>query len=236
MAHTAITALVGGEVSIATTAEISSTSSAIATYQVPGYLVAFEFTASYAEYGRAVAADLGIQLTDAFTFQSGQILIGSGVQLWAESDETGKPFTSKLSIATWEGENYSLHTHAYELDPLRLVGVLDAFRIEEHATGLTMTPQDPKATLPAIDPTVLQELTGVALLQIHPRTAARENDLPARAGTRVRGGDLYVDRSEDADSYILVGATTDTRILVDDGCHDDTLLDALGSLEVSWGS
>jgi hypothetical protein len=213
--------------------DLQRPASSIGVYSVDG--IEREFTGSHRDFGRDVAADVGLVLDEEYALQGGTFLAGSVTQVWPEIGDAGDPITSLLRLGVWEGDQYSLHAHIYGGDGLDLIDLFNRFTIIETDLGIQLLPGSPGAGTSAREPSLLKDVPGVGLLDIIALTTREVRALPRWQGTRVRGGELFLSEVDGRGRYyVLVGGSARTAVLPASDCSHSTLAPALETLQVSW--
>jgi hypothetical protein len=213
--------------------DLGAAVSSAGVYWVDG--MAREFTASYREFGRAVAADLGMNLDESYSLQGGTLLLGSATQVWPEVNDAGAHITSLLRLGVWEGDWFSLHAHLYGGQSLDLVDLFNRFVISESPLGIRIEPQSPSAETHFKEPSLLKEVPGIGLLDVEALTTRVARALPRWKGTEVRGGELFTDQAEGRSRYyVLVSDSARTLVMPPSDCDHSTVVAGLETLHVSW--
>lgn len=208
----------------------ASEPSSVGVFTVKG--VWQEFTASYREFGRDVARDMGVKLTESYAYRGGTL--GLGTRTFSERLKDGTRQNDIYHLAVWEGRKFSVHTHLYNGSRRDLIPIFDEFRILEGPRGIQLVPRTPKHTKLVKEPTLLQEIPRVGLLLIEPLTRPMARNLPKWGGTPTVGGQLYAARRPDNLHFVLVGQRSHTTILPDgEECEKDDLK-SMAALEISW--
>lgn len=190
-----------------------------------------EFISGDRGSAEADARDIGVRaFREEYRFQSGILRFGTAAQF----DPVIKLRTT-IMVAVWEGENYSLMTHAYKAkNSMALLSVFDRIRILESREGLVLAPRKPAST-PVNGVVLLKELPSAGLLQIYPATRDAVRRLPRWRGRRVAGGELFVDGEESSRRvFTLAGRTAFTDIVTEPDHDVDQVLPALAKLQVTW--
>ncbi|MFN2589080.1 MAG: hypothetical protein ABR613_13320 [Actinomycetota bacterium] len=198
-----------------------------------------EFTAGPLWWGEAVATDAGVVLAEEYDYQGGRLRMGAVEQVFPPVQETEVTTTSWLRLCVWEGRQYSLHTHLYGTDEATFFGILDLFKIIETDRGIRLKAVDPRRTPLHKETAVLKDVPGLGLINTVRLTRESARGVPARKGTSVRGGELFLEEVESSESpgfgfkyFILVGKNTKTHVSPHPSESDDTVLHALEELEV----
>ena len=184
--------------------------SSVGIYTVNGHWQ--EFTASYRDFGAAVAADLNLSLTESYTLQEGRLRLGTTSVHFPDMGK-GVRQTDLLHLAVWEGHRFSVHTHRYNGKAHDLIDVFDRFDVLEDAAGLHLQPRDPGQVKFAREPSLLREVPRVGVLQIRPMTPQVARTVPTWRGTVVAGGELFVGRRPGNLHLVLVGNRSHTLIM-----------------------
>jgi hypothetical protein len=232
-------ALDGGRVEIGgTRLDLGSQPSSIATFLVNG--VAQEFTASYREFGKDRAADLGVPFIEEYSFQGGRLRLASGSRAEGYGAADAAIDFVPLHLGTWEGAQYSVHTLSYGTFASDLVGIFDQFNIVETARGIRLIQKKPRPFVGG-EPKVLKEIPSLGLLQIRRLTKIAARVVPRWPGTPVLGGELF--KKGEADlfgdscgkvSFYLASPTALTFIAPDPDGSLAEALDLLADLSVDW--
>jgi hypothetical protein len=212
--------------------DLDTQASSIAVFSVDG--VAREFTASHRGFGADVAADLGLELDEAYSFQGGTLRVGWTIQTWPERDDSGQHITSLLRLGVWEGQRYSVHSHVYGRESSDVVDLFSRFQITEMPHGIRLEPLSSVAAH-ANEPSILKELPSIGLLDVAALTTTETRRLPKWAGTKVSGGELFTDKMRGRDRYyVLVSGTARTLVMPRSGCDHTKVLHHLERLQVTW--
>jgi hypothetical protein len=225
-------AIDGSTVSIeATTFNPDFHASSVGVYNVNGHWQ--ELTTSYRGFGAAVAADLGLSLTESYTLQGGRLRLGTTSVYFPDMGE-GVSQTDLLHLAVWEGRRFSVHTHLYNGKAHDLIDVFDRFDIVENAVGIHLQPREPSQVKFAKEPALLREVPSIGLLQVRPMTPRVARTVPSLRGTAVSGGELFVGRRPGSLHLVLVGKRSHTLIMRrgDDCGHED--LSHIRRMTVDW--
>ena len=212
--------------------------SAILTVYINGRV--WEFTASYRDFGRDVAADSKIVLDEQFSFQHGIVRAGSVEQsVFFPNGSSGEYVSTNFRILTWEGRNYSVHTHVYDGSTTEAMAALDAFNIVETPDGIRMVRRQPTKAPYYKPPDLLKEIPEIGLLSIQQLTKDVARTLPRWPGTAVRGGELFVSGSGDGANcgtagFTLVGASSVVIVMPDAGASSNAVVSSLSDLTVDW--
>jgi hypothetical protein len=212
--------------------------SAILTVYVNGRV--WEFTAGYRDFGREVAADSSIVLDEQFSFQRGTVRAGSVEQsVFFPNGSSGEYVSTNFRILSWEGRNYSVHTHVYDGSTTEALAALDSFNIVETPDGIRMVRRQPAKAPYYKPPDLLKEIPEIGLLYIRQLTTDVARTLPKWPGTRVRGGELFVSGSGDGAScgtasFTLVGPNSVVIVMPDAGASSDSVVSGLSDLAVDW--
>lgn len=216
--------------------DLSRHASSFLTLIVDGF--AREFAASHVRFGRDVAADLGLSFEEEYGVQDGTLRLASGIQIFDGVE--GRPESVPLHLGAWEGSNFSVHTHLYWGSRRDLLGIFSQVQIVEGDFGLELRPKGSAAFARYPGATMLKEIPSVGLLQMRELTGVAARGLPKWRGTRVAGGELFVngDPSEASSdcsktSFFLVGSTAITFV-APAARPPRGVLERLGKLEVGW--
>lgn len=225
------TAIDGSTVTIDAAVDPQRQASSVGVYTVDGRWQ--ELTTSYLEFGRDVALDLGVELTESYRYQGGALLVGTTSVAFAR--EGGQPPQNDLlHLAVWEGREHSVHTHLYNGRAHDLIAVLDRFTLDEHAAGVRLLPRDPGRTRLAREPSVLREVPSVGLLHIRPMTRKVARMVPSWKGASARGGELFVGRRPGSLHMVLAGRRSHTLIMREgEECSKEDLSRVM-LLDVDW--
>jgi hypothetical protein len=180
---------------------------------------------------RSIAQPRAMHFTEEYRFHRGTLRIGIVDQV----DDGGTP-VGRLCGAAWEGSSYSLLAHIYNGSPLELLALLDKFSLTELPDALLVRPKDAQGVVIDEEASVTKEIPGIGLIDVVQLTSRRARLLPNWKGTRVRGGELFV---ESADSprrhFVLVTATAVSTIVPDRGAQlGDVLAELEDHLSVEW--
>lgn len=180
----------------------------MAEYLIDGQLVSF--TAAHREFGRDVARELGVELTESYSMQSGRLLVGgtSHTTLYHGPDLRADrvAVTESVVIGVWEGSRFSVKhvtfggleesgriaTAPTHQDFRNTVWLFDQFDFVEEEYGVRMERRyrahESQLRQPA---TVYFEVPPLGLLYIRQKSYQLTRDLPSHPGARVRGGEMY---------------------------------------------
>ena len=139
-------------------------------------------------------------------------------------------------VVIWEGSNYSLESFRDGGEGHDLLTILSAFRLSELPDGLLCEPVDSVQVDLLEGPTIIQEIEGVALLDINQRTD-RIGSYPLHRGTQVTGGELFVAAPGEHDMYfVLVSQSAITSIIPINAANLSTtnLIEIVANLEIDW--
>lgn len=207
----------GRELNVTADLEDDHAWSSIVHFTVAGQV--FEFTSSYLEFGRDVAQDLGITLSQAVSMGPGELRVGGGTtisQIWvgehADDDPGNEPssdgdfveYAEKVVVGTWEGRKFSVHaviwggeeeegvvsTVPTAKDFANLVWLFDQFVIAERSSGIFIHPRS-RSIVKSKDASAFIEVPQVGLLDIRQASNAAMRDMPMHRGTSVLGGELF---------------------------------------------
>jgi hypothetical protein len=213
--------------------EVGSAATSVGVYWVDG--TPREFTSSYRDFGRDVAADLSLVLQESYSMQGGTLLLGSTNQRWLEVDDTGQRITSLLRLGVWEGERYSIHAHLYGGQSTDLIDLFTRFTILEDEIGIQLRPRTPSAESHQREPMVLKEVPNIGLLDVMALTTQVARTLPRWMGTPVRGGELFTDQvPERGNYYVLVSQSARTVVMPTSDCNHEAVIAGLETLDVTW--
>jgi hypothetical protein len=205
--------------------------SSVGVYAIDGHW--HEFTASYQEFGRAVAADLDLALTESYSYRGGRLLLGTTTVTFADMGE-GVSQTDLLHLGVWEGDRFSVHTHLYNGRAHDLIDIFDRFDLVEEPLGLRLVAKDADRVALAKEPSLLRQVPHVGVLQIRPMTRRVARTVPKWRGARVQGGELFVGRRPGSLHMVLVGSRSHTLIMRDgDECGQEDMSHVL-RLNVDW--
>lgn len=175
---------------------------------------------------------VGVDLTQSFSCQNGELSVGSGTTVGADGSST------PMSFATWRGEQTSVGIQDHgSSDSSELVALFDAFRIEEVAgRGVSLTPDRSSVSVTDVPraPSVAQRVEGVGIVEAFPATRRNVNVIPRWAGLTTQGGELFVDGQAGAEYFVLAARTSLTLISPEAGVGLDDVSEALDSLVVEW--
>lgn len=225
----------------------SRTGTSVANFTVGG--AEFEFTAGPRDLGHAVAAEIGIELTESYRLKQGLLLVGTKQESWSVPDD-GYTFTNKHTLAVWVGANYSIHSHLYDTSMSDVLALFARFSIDETADGARMVPKG-RDVLPAVRPeTVMVEIPTLGLVIVRKRAGAE--DLPDWPGSTVEGGEAYCDKKDEARPTFLLATDSAVATVIpdhaprsggsgqlDSAAADDRLryqqsIDLLSVIKVGW--
>ena len=221
-------ALDGSVVTISMEADLSGYPSSVGVFDVSGYQR--EFTVGHLELGQWAAKEVsGVTLTESYGHQRGVLRIGSRIvsnNLYNGED--------RVWVGVWEGKQSSLITQLFNLkDSSEVVSLFAAFEIRElpRPCELTLKPMDARVVADGL-PIVAKEVPNVGLIEIDRITNQTARSLPRHAGTRVRGGELFL--AESPAHFLLLGQTTLTTVVPHPGTGHDDVAGRLETLTISW--
>lgn len=174
----------------------------------------FEFVVGPRHLGRDLAFDPQIvvdtEIVDEYAFGGGDLVMASGFspadragEHW-ELTADGVAIRETMNIAIWEGRNFSFHTFRYGPPDPALDGLLEVFghvALDERPDGVAVRPDRNGKFFLDDGPTIMQDVPGVALVEIRQLTQRNASVLPRRRGTRVRGGELFAHVPERDDPH-----------------------------------
>lgn len=185
-----------------------------------------EFVTGTRRFAHAAAVEAGgVDLDLSYSMAGGRLLAGS-------APVPGAPDQVHTAIA-WIGRRWSLYMFSANATPETLIEVLALVEPEEAVGGLVLRPshRDLRWEEPAQLTKVVPDL---GLLDISPMHARTRSGIPRWAGTRARGGELYVDRSNpDQTVYTIANRDSATRVLPGRTTRRATLERGLGRILVS---
>lgn len=184
MSSIAHLALDGRHATVASeTADLAGAASSVGIFRVDGKRQ--EFTAGTRELIDALTGIHGVPVVEEFSFQGGTLVLHRGASL-----------AGPVCVTTWLADGAAVMTAFYnEVSTAQAVAQLNRFQFGVDATtrAATVTPRNPAAT-PIEDAAVIaKDVSNLGLLVIAPLTRAQARALPRWRGTRVRGGELFVD-------------------------------------------
>jgi hypothetical protein len=229
MASVVHRALDGAEVSFQSLLPLDRPFTSVVNVRMDEHLQ--EFTAGGRGLGRAVAADHGIaHLDETYSFQGGRLSLGE-----VDTYDPRLKLAAKFRLAVWEGERFSIHTHMYDGRSSDLVRILGRFIFVEDETGVSIRPKDRGRTLFDDSASILKEIPGLGLLEVTGRTAGTSVGLPAWQGTRIAGGELFLDTVDNRQDYfVLVNPEMKATIIPDPDFNPTTILPHLDHLKIHW--
>jgi hypothetical protein len=205
--------------------------SSVGVYTINGHWQ--ELTTSYRDFGAAVAADLGLSLTESYLLQGGRLRLGTTSVYFPDMGK-GVSQTDLLHLAVWEGRRFSVHTHLYNGKAHDLIDVFDRFDISEDAAGIRLEPREPSHVTFAKEPALLRQVPHIGVLQVRPMTPRVARLVPSWRGTAVTGGELFVGRRAGNLHLVLVGNRSHTLIMRhgEECGHED--LSQIRRMTVDW--
>lgn len=188
-----------------------------------------------------VDVSIGMIFTEEYEFQGGRLRLGAGRATvgpdgveYYETGPDGRPRLKLFRIAVWEGSSHSFYSHRYGGESSELVTALNEFRISDADEGLTCIPRSPATTF-VRGPAVMRMFPSIGLFEVEALTSQSEKGIPRHEGTKVRGGQLYVDRRGSSPvHFLLVGETAITRIFPEDPHPDSDTVEKIEDLLVHW--
>lgn len=198
------TSLDGSRVELTPAPSVAAfTSVATATFTAPP-IGRFELTAGPRSLGRDLAFDPRIavqtEVLEEYSHGAGRLLLASGDSTpgpdgrhWDLAPD-GAPVRESVTFAIWEGERFSLHTQVYGARATALDSAFEALgrlTVAERDDGLMVRPHGGVTFYLDDGPVILQDLPGVALVEVMQLTGRTARVLPRRPGTRVSGGELF---------------------------------------------
>jgi hypothetical protein len=189
---------------------------------------------------REIVEDM--QFHEEYSLQGGRLRLGSGDQpvgpdgaRYGEIGPDGHGRPSRVHMAVWYGEAFSLHAIRYGGERQMLLAMFDQFRIVEQADGISCVPKDRSSTFFIEGPGVIINVPGFGILESVRLTRAVARNLPRYEGTRVAGGELFVNNLRRPDMFfVLVGETSRTTLMPHHGVSESNVLDGLANLAVAW--
>lgn len=189
-----------------------------------------EFSAGPRDYAAVNAADLGVETFDEeYQFRGGTLKLGSTVHY----DKVIK-LSSPLVVAAWQGQEFSLFTHAYNGVAGDLLDLMSRIELAELDDGIKLV-YEPSLKSLVIGVNLLKEFPVLGLLDIRPATRALWQQLPKWDGMTTPGGNLYIDDDKPENiTFLLVGDSAVTRIIPDLAADHRQVAEAAASLEIKW--
>lgn len=206
-ARVAHRALDGRQFQLSGQLDLRAPSTSVVDVAIGGNL--HELTAGTVAFGREVAASLGVRHFDEeLSFQGGTLQIARQAPVDAQTS-----LREERVLAVWRGRAYCFVMQAYGVTTADLLGKLRTLRIEEHADGITVTPDQNAGTYFTAPATVVKRVPGVGLLEMSPLTAQHAKTLPAWRGASTQAGELFQDTMSDGNPYFVL-AGQDTYVTV----------------------
>jgi hypothetical protein len=193
----------------------------------------YEFTAGVPSLGRWAAETVtGIKLTETYSMQGGKLLVGRGTAIGAD----GAP--APLLAGVWEGRASSLVAlHPKSDETADVVNLFSSFDIHEAASNMIkIKVRGGSGATVDREPTVAKRVAGFGLIETFPVTRRTIRMIPSWAGTRVRGGELFRDTSNDVPYFLLAGDSAISVVMPQDGVSVDDVATGLESLSVAWST
>lgn len=185
-----------------------------------------EFVTGNRRFARWAAERVaGLELDLRYSFRRGRLLAGS-------ARARGVP-DQRHSALVWIGRRWSLYMFHPNAAPATLIEMLSLVDLAEEGRGLALVA--PQRDLQWEAPAQLTKVVPrLGLLDVAPMHDRVRRQLPRWAGTKARGGDLYVDRSNrDQTVYTIANPSSATRLLPQRGAARATLQRGLGRLRVA---
>ena len=185
---------------------------------------------------------IGMRFHEEYALQGGRLRLGSGDQpvgsdgaRHGEVGPGGRGRPSLVHLGAWYGKSFSLHVIRYGGERHTLLPIFDQFEIEERADGISCLPKDRATTSFIEGPGLIVNVPKLGILETTRLTKSVASGLPRYEGTRVRGGELFVNNLRQANMFfVLVGKTSRTTLMPAHGAPESRLVDGLANLDVTW--
>jgi len=145
-------------------------------------------------------------------------------------------FIGELTVASVAGKRFACHLHDYNAGPDRLLQLLELVSFEETNQGFVVTGRSPKVFVRRDATSVIQPVSDLGVVEVHPLTGERIARIPATGGyVTGSGSDVFSMKPESPSHYFLVisaSAYTTVAPLADP--RSSKFLDRLDSLSISW--
>lgn len=193
----------------------------------------FELSASRRQEGTSVADALAVSLDtgpygERHGYRGAHLRFANG----RDVDRTSRAVDEVL-LAAWEGAHHAVVFPSYHSTAKDATALLENFRFEETSDGVTCTPSARGATrFPA---EVVQEISGVGLLEIAFLSEEVRRTLPPWEGTKLPSGELFEDTLGNGEPYyILVSQTARAIVMPFPGVTGRDVQRRLGDVFMTW--
>ena len=168
-----------------------------------------EFTAGPVGLADDVARALGVgAFEEELGYQGGTLLTAR-----TRPYDPQIRLTEDRLIAAWRGNSYCIVTEMYGASTADVLAQLRTLRLEEHADGLVIRPDQRAGSRFEAPATLVKEVPGLGLLELAPLTPERAAQLPSWGGLTTPAGELFRDQLSDGRDYVVL-VTTDTWLTV----------------------
>lgn len=175
--------------------------------------------------GWAAREGAGVALDLSYTMTGGTLRAGT-------TSAPGAPNESHTAVA-WTGRRWSLYMFSASATPETLIDVLGLVDLDEERDGLVVRPRHRELRWEA-PAQLTKEIPELGLLDVAAMHGAIRRRIPRWAGTRARGGEVYVDRSNpDQTVYTVANETSATRVLPHHRARRAALQRGLGRVRVT---
>lgn len=191
-----------------------------------------ELIAGDRENARWAATEVvGLELTESFSCQGGQLHVGSS------STEGADGSTSPLLFGAWEGERRSIGVpYHWSTQSAAMVALFEAFEIDEGDDGVAIRPRDRTVAITDIPqpPSVALRVEDLGTIEAYPATRQSIKAVPKWAGTRTAGGELFLGGQAGSEYFLLAGRSALATVSPQAGVSLETVIEAFDSLVVDW--
>lgn len=164
--------------------DLTTAATSYGVFKVDGFQR--EFTSGPIEFGHCSATQSGVQFTETFRLQDGKLDVGEAV-----APIEGQEHLSHMRLGLWQGRQWSLSVFIYgRSSSADIIALFNRFVLTEALNGISMTAKDTELTPYDETPGIIKVVPMVGLLDIRPIEQAER---PTQPGTRVRGGELYIE-------------------------------------------
>lgn len=187
------------------------------------------------QWGFEVAEGAGVSLDERYSYRGGDLHFGKASRSEAE---TG--LTSVFYLAVWVGGGFAVKVHGFE-SASDVIGFFDNFDFTGHPEGVELRIK-PHSTFSVVrsknrSPVYFQNVPGMGIFEVKQLTREKRKDLPTWPGSRVKGGQLYVEDGPDPENWtlLLVSGTALTRLYPNywEASSED-IVDRFSEATVEW--
>lgn len=178
---------------------------------------------SFAEW--YLSSSTGIALTESLKVTTGRISYGARFD--AALQET------HLAMM-WQGDATSLASFGINVEPEVLLATLNRLDLKESDRSLLVEIAEGSGGVIRRSPDLAKHVDGLGMLLVERLTAQRARGLPSWSGTKVAGGELFIDRRNDSAVLKLITSTALGTVMPGSALELEVVADALSRLLITW--